>query len=59
MSDSKLSKEDNIKRIRKQMVESMKRRKRIEGDSDLEQLVYERMMNNDGEFIELDLEQGR
>ena len=58
MSDSKLSKEDNIKRIRKQMVESMKGRKRVEDDSDLEQLVYERMMNNDGEFIELDLEQG-
>lgn len=58
MSDSKLSKEDNIKRIRKQMVESMKGRKRVEDDSDLEQLIYKRMMNNDGEFIELDLEQG-
>ena len=53
-----ISREDNVKRIRREMVESMKRRKRVEDDSDLEQLVYERMMNNDGEFIELNLEQG-
>lgn len=58
MSDSKLSKEENVKRIRREMVYSMKRRKRVEYDSDLERLVYERMANNDGEFIELDLEQG-
>lgn len=58
MSDPKLSKEENIKRIRREMVESMKGRKRVEDDSDLEQLVYERMMNNDGEFIELDLGEG-
>lgn len=56
MSD--ISRQENVKRIRREMVESMKRRKRVEDDSDLEQLVYERMMNNDGEFIELDLEQG-
>ena len=53
-----ISRQENVRRIRREMVESMKRRKRVEDDSDLEQLVYERMMNNDGEFIELDLEQG-
>lgn len=53
-----ISREENVKRIRREMVESMKRRKRVEDDSDLEQLVYERMANNDGEFIELDLGEG-
>lgn len=46
---------DNVKRIRRDMAESMRNRNRIDDDSDLEQLVYERMSNNDGEFVELDL----
>lgn len=51
-------KSENIKRRRKALAQAMKQRQRIEDDSDLIDLVYERMANNDGEFIELDLREG-
>lgn len=53
MSDK--TKSDNVKRIRLEMVESMKRRKRVDDDSDLVQLVIERMANDDGDYVELDM----
>lgn len=53
MSDK--TKSDNVKRIRLEMVESMKRRKRVDDDSDLVQLVAERMANDDGDYVELDM----
>jgi len=53
MSDK--TKSDNVKRIRLEMVESMKRRKRVDNDSDLVQLVIERMANDNGDYVELDM----
>lgn len=52
---SNKTKSDNVKRIRLEMVESMKRRKRVDDDSDLVQLVIERMANDDGDYVELDM----
>lgn len=54
-----MSKSENVKRIRREMVESMKRRKRVEDDSDLIELVSERMASDNGDYVELDLEGGQ
>ena len=55
MRMSNKTKSDNVKRIRLEMVESMKRRKRVDDDSDLVQLVIERMANDDGDYVELEM----
>ena len=52
MSD--ISREENVKRIRREMVESMRRRKRVEDDSDLEEIVLKRMALDKQEMILMD-----
>ncbi len=48
-------KAENAKRIRREMAESMKRRNRVDDDSDLVELVSERMDNDSGDYVELDM----
>ena len=45
---------DNVKRIRREMAESMKRRSRVEDDSDLVELVSKRMAADKQEMILMD-----
>lgn len=49
-----ISKEDNVKRIRREMVDSMRSRKRVEDDSDLEEIVLKRMALDKQEMILMD-----
>ena len=46
---------DNVRRRRLALAQAMKQRQRIEDDSDLIELVLERIKDHDGELIELEL----
>mgnify|MGYP003451676235 CR=1 FL=1 len=49
---------DNVRRRRLALAQAMKQRQRIEDDSDLIELVLERIKDHDGELIELELGNG-
>lgn len=49
-----MNKSENVKRIRREMAESMKRRNRVEDDSDLEEIVLKRMALDEQEMVLMD-----
>lgn len=44
----------NVRRIRREMAESMRNRNRVDDDSDLEDIVLKRMAADEQEFILMD-----